>query len=72
MSQFFLHIPSLLTEAELKAIDEHTSNAIFVDGNPSGIKGLLSVLDVCAEHVRLPLTSVNRSAMNRFETIMKG
>lgn len=32
MSQFFLHIPSLLTEAELKAIDERTSNAVFVDG----------------------------------------
>ncbi len=32
MSQFFLHIPSLLTEAELKAIDERTGNAIFVDG----------------------------------------
>ncbi len=32
MSQFFLHIPSLLTEAELTAIDERTGNAIFVDG----------------------------------------
>ncbi len=32
MSQFFLHIPSLLTEAELKVIDESTGKAVFVDG----------------------------------------
>ncbi len=43
---------------------------IFVDGNPSGIKGLLSVLNICTEHVRLPLISVNKSTMNRFETLI--
>lgn len=47
------------------------THAIFVDGNPSGIKGLLSVMDVCAETVRLPLTSVNKAVMNRFESIIK-
>jgi 4-hydroxy-tetrahydrodipicolinate synthase len=46
------------------------THAIFVDGNPSGVKGLLSVLNICSEHVRLPLTSVTRSVMNRFETII--
>lgn len=48
------------------------THAIFVDGNPSGIKGLLNVLNVSTESVRLPLTSVNKSAMNRFETMAKG
>jgi 4-hydroxy-tetrahydrodipicolinate synthase len=46
-------------------------HSIFVDGNPSGIKGLLTVMGICSEHVRLPLTSVNRSAMNKFETLLK-
>jgi PKHD-type hydroxylase len=32
MSQSFLHIPSLLTETELKTIEELTANANFIDG----------------------------------------
>ena len=44
-------------------------HAIFVDGNPSGIKGLLTALDICSEHVRLPLTSVTKSAINKFESM---
>lgn len=45
-------------------------HAIFVDGNPSGVKGLMTALNLCSEHVRLPLTSVNRSAINRFEAMI--
>ena len=44
-------------------------HAIFVDGNPSGIKGLLTALDICSEHVRLPLTSVTKSVINKFESM---
>nr|MBP6403948.1 dihydrodipicolinate synthase family protein [Bacteroidia bacterium] len=47
------------------------THAIFVDGNPSGIKGLLTILNVCSEHVRLPLMSVGKSTMNKFDTILK-
>ncbi len=47
-------------------------HAIFVDGNPSGVKGLLSVMGVCSEFVRLPLLPVSRSVMNRFEAMLKG
>ena len=43
---------------------------IFIDGNPSGIKGLLNVMDICSEHVRLPLMSVNKTMMNRFEVMI--
>jgi 4-hydroxy-tetrahydrodipicolinate synthase len=46
------------------------THAIFVDGNPSGIKGLLSAMNVCTEHVRLPLTGVNKSAMSRLEALI--
>lgn len=46
------------------------THAIFVDGNPSGIKGLLNVMNICTENVRLPLTSVNKTVMNRFETLI--
>ena len=42
------------------------TQAIYVDGNPSGVKGLLSVMNICSEHVRLPLVSVNKAALNKF------
>jgi 4-hydroxy-tetrahydrodipicolinate synthase len=45
------------------------THAIFVDGNPSGVKGLLSVLNICSEHLRLPLVSVSKSTMNKFVTL---
>ncbi len=47
-------------------------HAIFVDGNPSGVKGLLSTMNICSEHVRLPLVSVSKSALNKFEAMVKG
>ncbi len=46
------------------------THAIFVDGNPPGIKGLLNVLNICSEHVRLPLTPVGKSVLNRFESMV--
>ncbi|MCX6291738.1 MAG: 4-hydroxy-tetrahydrodipicolinate synthase [Bacteroidetes bacterium] len=48
------------------------THAIFVDGNPSGVKGLLSVMNICSEHVRLPLVSVGKATLNKFETMVKG
>jgi 4-hydroxy-tetrahydrodipicolinate synthase len=47
------------------------THAIFVDGNPSGVKGLLSVMNICPEHLRLPLVSVSKSTLNKFETMLK-
>jgi len=37
------------------------SDLIFADGNPSGIKALLSCMGLCSETVRLPLVSVNEN-----------
>lgn len=45
-------------------------HAIFVDGNPSGVKGLLSVMGTCSEFVRLPLLPVSKSTLNRFEAMI--
>jgi len=46
------------------------TRAIFVDGNPAGVKGLLSTLEVCSEYLRLPLVSVSKATMNKFEEIL--
>lgn len=47
------------------------TQAIFVDGNPSGVKGLLSVMNVCQEHLRLPLVSVSKATLNKFTTMLE-
>ncbi|MCC7232963.1 MAG: 4-hydroxy-tetrahydrodipicolinate synthase [Bacteroidia bacterium] len=47
-------------------------HAIFADGSPSGIKGLLNVTGVCSEHVRLPLVPAGRSALNKLEAVIRG
>ncbi len=47
-------------------------HAIFVDGNPAGVKGLLSVMNICSEFLRLPLVNVNKAALNKFEAMLGG
>lgn len=37
------------------------TNALFLDGSPSGIKAALEVLDLCKNTVRLPLVKVNKT-----------
>ena len=46
------------------------THAIFLDGNPSGIKGLLTAMNICAENVRLPLTAVSKSTINKFDSML--
>jgi 4-hydroxy-tetrahydrodipicolinate synthase len=47
------------------------TQAIFIDGNPSGVKGLLSALNICSEYLRLPLVNVSKATLNRFEILLK-
>jgi len=47
-------------------------HAIFVDGNPAGVKGLLSVMNVCSEYLRLPLVHVTKPTLNKFEAMLEG
>ena len=47
-------------------------HAIFVDGNPAGVKGLLSVMNLCSEFLRLPLVHVTKPALNKFEAMLAG
>lgn len=40
---------------------------LFIEGNPAGIKAILSVIDLCQNYLRLPLVSVSRPAMTRIQ-----
>jgi len=42
-------------------------NLIFEEGNPSGIKELLSGLEICSSKVRLPLTNVSNELAKKIE-----
>ncbi len=37
---------------------------LFADGNPSGIKAVLEMLNICNANVRLPLVKVNKATQN--------
>ncbi len=40
---------------------------LFTEGNPAGIKAILSVLDICQNYLRLPLVPVSRPTMTRIQ-----
>jgi len=50
----------------LKIIDQ-----LFVEGNPSGIKAALHILNICENHVRLPLAPISRSTYSRLSDLIK-
>ena len=50
-----VHQPTLEQQA---ALDE-LIKALFAEGNPTGIKGLLSIQGVTSDHVRLPLVAAS-------------
>ena len=43
---------------------------MFVDGNPAGVKAALSLLDICSNNVRLPLTPASRTTTSRIATLI--
>jgi 4-hydroxy-tetrahydrodipicolinate synthase len=40
---------------------------LFADGNPSGIKAFLSIMNLCQNNLRLPLVPVNRTIYTRIQ-----
>jgi len=43
---------------------------LFVEGNPAGIKEVLSHLDICDNYLRLPLTPVSQLISERMRRVM--
>jgi 4-hydroxy-tetrahydrodipicolinate synthase len=40
------------------------TNALFMDGSPSGIKAAMETLELCKNNVRLPLVKVNKNVLS--------
>lgn len=53
-----------------EALDEELKRLIellFTEGNPTGIKGLLSLLNICDKTVRLPLVEASQTLLQQFD-----
>jgi 4-hydroxy-tetrahydrodipicolinate synthase len=40
---------------------------LFTEGNPAGVKAMLSILNICQNNLRLPLVPVSRTTMTRIQ-----
>ncbi len=40
---------------------------LFTEGNPAGIKAMLSIMNICQNYLRLPLVPVSRPTMTRIQ-----
>ena len=40
---------------------------LFIDGNPSGVKAMLNIMNICQNNLRLPLVPVNRTIYTRIQ-----
>jgi 4-hydroxy-tetrahydrodipicolinate synthase len=40
---------------------------LFIDGNPAGVKAMLSIMNLCLNNLRLPLVPVNRPIYTRIQ-----
>ncbi|MCU0460676.1 MAG: 4-hydroxy-tetrahydrodipicolinate synthase [Bacteroidales bacterium] len=45
---------------------------LFADGNPSGIKAFMSIMDLCQNNLRLPLVPVNSNVYSRIKKFVEG
>ena len=44
---------------------------LFAEGSPSGIKAALNILNICENHVRLPLAPISRSTFIKLSDLIK-
>ena len=43
---------------------------LYSEGNPSGIKGLLYLMNICKNNLRLPLTNISKSLLDQLKLIL--
>lgn len=46
------------------------TNAIFEEGNPSGVKAALEIMKISQNHLRLPLVKISKPLYNKIEAII--
>lgn len=44
---------------------------LFIEGNPAGVKDIMSIMNICQNNVRLPLVPVSRQVHTRIQKAME-
>jgi 4-hydroxy-tetrahydrodipicolinate synthase len=44
---------------------------LFADGNPAGVKSVMTAMNLCHNYLRLPLVTVNRHIQLRIAKVME-
>jgi 4-hydroxy-tetrahydrodipicolinate synthase len=44
---------------------------LFIEGNPSGVKAMLNIMNICQSNLRLPLVPVSRTIFTRIQKAME-
>jgi 4-hydroxy-tetrahydrodipicolinate synthase len=57
------------SELQMKLIEK--IELCFADGNPSGIKAFLSIMNLCRNNLRLPLVPVNQAVFGRIQKVVE-
>jgi 4-hydroxy-tetrahydrodipicolinate synthase len=57
------------SELQMKLIEK--TELCFADGNPSGIKAFLSIMNLCSNNLRLPLVPVNQAVFERIQKVVE-
>jgi 4-hydroxy-tetrahydrodipicolinate synthase len=47
-----------------------TINLLFVEGNPAGAKAALSIMNICGDHLRLPLVPVSKTTHTKISAAL--
>jgi 4-hydroxy-tetrahydrodipicolinate synthase len=55
----------LAREIQLRFLE--MTELLFIDGNPAGVKAMLSIMNICQNTLRLPLVPVNRTIYTRIQ-----
>lgn len=62
---------NMRTAREMQLRYLELTSIIFAEGNPGGIKAMMTHLDLCQNHLRLPLMPVSRSLQGRVARAME-
>lgn len=53
---------------ELHYLLTEVTSLLFAEGSPSGIKAVLNMMEICDDHLRLPLVNISKSHYNKLAT----
>ena len=56
-------------ELQFKVLE--TIELLFLDGSPAGVKAFMSILNICNNTLRLPLTTVSRTTYARIQKVVE-